>query len=306
MCLAILKPYGKKMPKKNVIDAAFRCNSDGAGFAWVADGMVRWEKGFMNVVDLKAALKKRQFGKNDLVLLHFRQATAGGVSAEMCHPFPVTSDEKLLTETTGTASIVMIHNGILGKGEPALSDTALFVRDRLAPLGPAVFHEGVSDLIEDAAHGNKLAFINGDGQWFKTGRGWEEHGGVYFSNDYYHVYLGEAYDGYDPWEGIPAFLPKRLKRGRFWEGGGSKADVTTSMNLPPPGSDGDPDDLNQVALFDAYDEAEDELHRGHCFVTCPHCHNDITEEEWESMEVWTDDFDDESTDSEVRSDAHER
>jgi hypothetical protein len=56
-------------------------------------------------------------------VVHFRISTIGGVTKQLCHPFPVTKD--CSTDLTGTASMVLFHNGIWNRWEEACMNMVL-------------------------------------------------------------------------------------------------------------------------------------------------------------------------------------
>ena len=128
MCLALHKPKGIKLDKK-YYEEAFRRNPDGGGFAYVGEAkhgkMLIEDKGFFKTEDFIAAIQAVEEAE---MIIHFRRASCGGVSLEMCHPF--TWDCPQFSEY----SFAVIHNGhLLYRSEAKKSDTACFVEDILRP-----------------------------------------------------------------------------------------------------------------------------------------------------------------------------
>jgi predicted glutamine amidotransferase len=89
------------------IVASAQSNSDGTGIAFVDRGRVYFEKG----ITIERALELFHQCKTP-GLIHVRLATHGGVSDEMCHPFPVTTDLKAMRATSGHVDRVLAHNGV--------------------------------------------------------------------------------------------------------------------------------------------------------------------------------------------------
>lgn len=52
------------------------------------------------------------------IVIHFRWASVGEVTPELCHPFPVTS--KATTRLSGQARAVLFHNGTWGQWRDTL------------------------------------------------------------------------------------------------------------------------------------------------------------------------------------------
>ena len=103
MCVIIVCPPQVR-PGLAALMACAASNPHGAGVAWRAKGEVRWSKnlGPVEVHQLVSKLKGE-------VVIHFRWASVGGVSAELCHPFPVNNTAQ--TSLVGKAPRVLFHNG---------------------------------------------------------------------------------------------------------------------------------------------------------------------------------------------------
>ena len=101
MCLAIAKPKGCTIPQEYLARAMFQ-NSDGAGFAYHANGEVTVVRGFTDFDKFYAAYREKE---HHAMLVHFRYTTHGATNQANCHPFPL-------------ADGALIHNGIIsGMGE---------------------------------------------------------------------------------------------------------------------------------------------------------------------------------------------
>jgi hypothetical protein len=119
MCLAIVKSAGKTVNKDEMLRAYLE-NNDGCGLAVRIKGRVSIYKGLWKFETLWKQLE--QWTAHE-VLIHFRWASAGTVSKENCHPFPLPGGGAL------------IHNGHMsGYGGLTQSDTAQWVETVLAPM----------------------------------------------------------------------------------------------------------------------------------------------------------------------------
>lgn len=130
MCIAIHKPKGIKLDYALYAEC-FSRNEHGSGIAYVDQidkkgnrGIVI-DKGFFNA---PAMIKAIQEEEDREMLIHFRRASCGGITSDMCHPFGFHS------RTFPQYSFALIHNGTLAtRNELKKSDTACFVDDILEP-----------------------------------------------------------------------------------------------------------------------------------------------------------------------------
>lgn len=188
MCVIIHKPVGVQLPNEAVLSLCWSANPDGAGLSYYRPDapFVGVQKGYMTWAEFEKALPALKI--EDDVVLHFRVATSGGVNPQMTHPFIVSQQKSMLCCTKGVSRFVMAHNGVLGSGKDGLSDTALFVRDELAPaltLTKSIEAEVVTNIIAPHALNNR--FVLQDGQNHVTRRfgTWHKRDGCYFSNTYW-------------------------------------------------------------------------------------------------------------------------
>ncbi len=185
MCLIAIKTRGARL-SEDEIRYDFRTNPHGAGFMYADDRAhtVRWEKGFFSVDDLVRRWKK--IVRDDMTaVLHTRIATHGAHSTALCHPFPLDGSD--LFRASGSAPLVMMHNGIIPdrawkqwekKGD---SDTSAFAR-RLTPLLNGSLPDGkMLKAIETDAGWSRFVFLNGEGDFVTAGE-WHECGGILFSH----------------------------------------------------------------------------------------------------------------------------
>lgn len=100
-------------PGEALLKMAEEENDHGIGLAWPekdpsapnGPSRVRWIKGIPLLSDLQGDLKKLK----GPCMIHFRNATAGGKSPSLTHPFPITEKAEVALE--GTAPAVLMHNG---------------------------------------------------------------------------------------------------------------------------------------------------------------------------------------------------
>lgn len=174
MCIAIVQPAGCKI-KEDHLRNSFEGNSDGAGFAYVKEGKVVVEKGFMTLHPFLDRYEEihETFGKEAPVLAHCRIATAGKISKDNCHPFRIKGG-------------AMIHNGHLWNTEydGEKSDTREFAEIFYNILDYDSIIKAVHsyDFLEIIGY-DKMAFLYDDGR-FTTAGDWvsDEDSGVLFSN----------------------------------------------------------------------------------------------------------------------------
>lgn len=187
MCIAIVATAGHKVPEY-AIKNSFDNNPDGGGCAFISDGAVRIEKGWM---DVDTAVRRynelyEQYGKDNAMLVHFRIATAGRVCQSNCHPFRIKDG-------------AMIHNGTMfytGHNAPK-SDTRIFA-ERLFNI---LDYDSVVNAIdkhdfEYVIGYDRLGFLYNDGRWVTAGD-WVEDNGVMYSNRSYASCSASMYDDYD-------------------------------------------------------------------------------------------------------------
>lgn len=182
MCVAIFKPANVRIDKED-LRLAHRANKDGSGFAIRHRQGVYIDKGLWKFEDFWNRYKAYQDFE---ALIHFRWATLGGISAEMCHPFSV-------------ASGAMVHNGhIDGYGSKAQSDTLAWCTQALAPIltdNPAMLkNKAFCRMLGESIGGrNKIIVMLPDIPTVMIGKGIEESGIWYSNLDYRRVQQWELW-----------------------------------------------------------------------------------------------------------------
>lgn len=213
MCIAIAKPIGVDIPNDDILTNCFNNNPDGAGFAFNHNNEVVIRKGYMKLKDFLDAFHKydEKFGfKNRGVLIHTRITTHGGTNPQMCHPFPINSDEGALKKIEYCSPFAVVHNGIISltsseaTKKQDMSDTAIFVQKYLTKIAKnknwfnnKANIELIYELID-----SKMAILNGNGKIVMT-NGFTEDNGIFYSNSSYKenryrkLYNWDWYDDYD-------------------------------------------------------------------------------------------------------------
>ena len=173
MCLAIVAET--VFPSWDILQAGEEQNKNGGGIAWIENGLVRWKKSISakEMWALKDRIKPP-------ILAHFRQATYGGDSPRLCHPFGVSPLAE--AELEGTAKQILIHNGSWASWDKMILNS-LDYKSPLIPDGPwsdtrgiafLAFRYGLNFL---AILDEKVATMNGSGKieifapnrWSKVG-----------------------------------------------------------------------------------------------------------------------------------------
>jgi predicted glutamine amidotransferase len=185
----VIKPKGKEMPSKKILRNCWENNPDGAGMMYVKDGHVVIDKGYMEFSDFWKAFRALKLTKNDIIVFHFRWATAGTIEPGNCHPFPLSDDVSDLKALDVLCPVAVAHNGMIGNGENDLSDTMVFVRDFLAD--PAVQgnldSEAILALITRSIGPSRMIFLDVTEKIILLGEGWIKDHGLIYSNDRYKV-----------------------------------------------------------------------------------------------------------------------
>lgn len=169
MCLAIHKLGSAKLDPQEVLRAC-GTHPNGVGFAVRNKRGMEIQKGLWTFDQLWRRLVPHMAKE---LLVHFRTATSGTISDEMCHPFAV-----------GDGAVV--HNGVLmGYGTEKQSDTAHFVEEILHPLlseFPSLLHKpALYTLLEETLAGDKMAIMLPGQPVLRLGK-WTEEQGVFYSN----------------------------------------------------------------------------------------------------------------------------
>lgn len=200
MCIIATYPAGARPAKQEIINMIER-NPDGVGIAWAHDLRVHVLKGLSDEVAVSEIISEI-IPENSPVLFHARIATSGGVSAGVCHPYPITAKPANMRETFATYRVpVLAHNGVLHNFTPdktmrGVNDSMLFNARVVYPLYHSRLAQRDRDNIIISALGdyNKIAILEPCGVIRHYGRGWiKTPAGVCYSNDSYKKYTPQKY-----------------------------------------------------------------------------------------------------------------
>lgn len=145
MCVIIAKTKQGRIPTKETLKRCFTKNSDGAGFMYQDKAQVIIDKGYMNFESFYQRFeelcdKYNNFENKNLVM-HMRISTAGGVSKENTHPYPICDDYKSMKMTRNICDIGVAHNGVISIAKPSelqeknsINDTMVFIKAYLNPI----------------------------------------------------------------------------------------------------------------------------------------------------------------------------
>lgn len=199
MCVAIIKPNGVELPRREVLQRCFMHNRHGGGLATLDKSRRRFKitKGFF---DFEAYYKHllANVSTDDVAFIHMRIATHGVnkagklyAVAEQCHPFPMTMSYFQMGKTSNTVGTVFMHNGMIDietetyKGDD-VSDTMTFNRMTMK-CGLDPFKKESRRMLALASDPCRLAYMRvdkGQEEWVTVGT-WEEHEDCLYSNDSY-------------------------------------------------------------------------------------------------------------------------
>jgi len=189
MCIIVAVPENAAMPTVETLRECFMSNPDGAGFMYADGKRVNIRKGFMTFDEFMEALDEECIPDGSALVMHFRIATHGKVSAACCHPFPLTDDANAMRSPRAEARWGVAHNGIIqGRStNDTWSDSMDFIAGVMAPLAhlhPSfMYSDDAKELLKGACK-SKLAIMNHAGELMLVGE-FVEDDGVFYSNTSY-------------------------------------------------------------------------------------------------------------------------
>ena len=175
-------------------------NGDGIGIAAAYTNGVYFIKGLKSANSAEAVIRRAFELGAHTVVFHARIATSGGVSAEKCHPYPLTADRTRLNTIKGTSGAVVFHNGILPIAHSVdENDTQAYIRKVLAPRSAEVLSGTFDEVIELTITGSRLVILTPDGAK-RYGSGREQEDGVWYSNSGFKPYTPSKYYRWNAWD----------------------------------------------------------------------------------------------------------
>ena len=190
MCVICVSKKGIRQPSVSEIREMWETNPHGAGYMFARNGKVEIHKGFMELRDFLRSVESENFTDDDVVVYHFRISTQAGVTPEMTHPFPLSSDLEDMEVLDCLCDVGIAHNGIIrltSTKDERYSDTALFITEYLPALirdTKDITDKHVKRCIRGLAD-SKLALINGEGDVSIIGDFYGNKAGLMFSNMYF-------------------------------------------------------------------------------------------------------------------------
>lgn len=187
MCIIAYKPKGIKSPSKNVLKTCFNNNPDGAGLLVLRkdSNVINIYKGFFSFDSFYCVAKSLDIGIDDIAVYHFRIATSGLINEGNCHPFPISNVVQDLTATYIETDKAFVHNGIIGKGKGKLSDTMIYVKDKLFPMRHSLSTKKIQKKIEKDTKGSRTITIDTESDTILLTGDWIESDGILYSNSTY-------------------------------------------------------------------------------------------------------------------------
>lgn len=202
MCIIAYKPKGIQAPQKAVLQTCFNNNPDGAGLLLLRkdSNIISIYKGFFSFDSFYQVAKSLDIGIDDIAVYHFRIATSGLIDAGNCHPFPISNVVQDLTATYIETDKAFVHNGIIGKGKGKLSDTMIYVKDKLFPMRHSLSVKKTQKKIEKDTMGSRTITIDTVTNTILLTGEWIDIDGVKFSNSTYRKRessFSKKWDKYD-------------------------------------------------------------------------------------------------------------
>jgi predicted glutamine amidotransferase len=190
MCLIAVKDKNKKLPDKTYLYNGYQNNPNGVGIAILKKGnpFIHIKKDFKNFEEFWLYISKN-VKEEDLLIIHFRLATAGLVDIGNRHPFPITKNINLLRKSELYSRYAMVHNGVINKYSyhKKLSDSQKFIMDILTGVKHKLGYKPIKKLIGGFLNGDKLAII-ANGELILIGKFTEDKGILWSNEGYKAVY----------------------------------------------------------------------------------------------------------------------
>ena len=208
MCIIAIKPIGKDLMNKEIIQTMCTNNPHGNGFSYADNGKVIIKKGYMDFESFYTALNEIPNIKDKNVVLHMRITTHGSTSKGNCHPFPLSNRVSHLKATHIKTDVAIIHNGIISNIEEDkkndLSDTMTYIKNVLYPRYRAnnsfMDSEEIREEIKKEIK-SKMVIMKSDDSYYLIGDFITEDGYIYSNYSYINYeYNFDNFDYNDKWE----------------------------------------------------------------------------------------------------------
>lgn len=205
MCIVIVKPKKSPIPSKEVLKNCFSHNRDGIGYMYNDGKNVFIRKGFFSLKTFMKDFKKineREDLTTKEVVIHFRYATHGTISAANTHPFPITNKIGDLRRQFIECDRAIAHNGIISGIADGiktdLSDTMVFTKK-------IVYCETINDIgdLWQSSYG-KLSVMYPSETWMIGTWIEDDATGIHYSNTDYQTYFRTYTDETTYWYGFNA------------------------------------------------------------------------------------------------------
>ena len=184
MCVIIYAPIGTKFDMKDLRDA-FDYNDDGAGIAWLQNGLVSYSKGYTTFDDFTKNMKSIIDDTSMDRVIHFRITSRGKTSKTQCHPFLLSDDSKDagILDYCGDRTVLFMNGTIMNqKLITGLNDTASFIIDTLYDSSLKFNNDADLNIIDELT-GAKWAIMSTDG--VSLVGDFTLVNGLYYSNTYH-------------------------------------------------------------------------------------------------------------------------
>lgn len=178
MCVIIHKPSNVRI-EDNILKMCWDANHDGAGFMYSDGDKLIVKRGYMKYKRFRDSYLRNEDSE---MVIHFRWASCGIISANTCHPFKI--NENLALAHNGHISIPFVLN----KKE---SDSLWIVKNILTKL-PKNFldKQAYINLLSIAIEGSVFVFMDNFGNVTKIGEklgSFTSSDGCWFSNKHWLV-----------------------------------------------------------------------------------------------------------------------
>lgn len=189
MCVIIITNPKNPISKKELRNA-WNVNPDGAGYAYINNGEITFERGFMNFKHYYNVINELQQHHN--LLLHLRISTAAGITPQGTHPYKAGN---VLQMKGVTNNPVMAMNGIIRgqcldkKKGIVLNDTASYIYEH-----PGAFKEINQDILDIISSDTAASWVAATTNGIIHSNDFITYNGRKYSNLNHIDYYSDFYD----------------------------------------------------------------------------------------------------------------